>query len=70
MRVLFDELFTLQGEVLIPKVPVLICGFWKAPGVPLDRGVCFGSVDLASLAGKELDVVMQYGIYDIKGYVQ
>lgn len=56
MLINFNQLFAVEADVSIAKVPVLVPNLmWCGPGTRL-KGVQIGQVDLVSLAGKTVQV--------------
>ena len=71
MRVRFSDVFDVAANgAITPKTQVHINGVTMGPGVAFGSGVSFGGVDLASLAGKDLDVEQEGGVTHIKGHYQ
>jgi len=69
MRMHFYDLFAVTPDRMIsPRVPVHINGVTMGPGVAFGGGVSFGGVDLAGIAGRDLEVVVENGVHVIKGH--
>lgn len=67
-RVRFSEVFLIQNGMISPRVPVYINGITMGPGVGFGAGVSFGGFDIASIAGKDLDVEVRDGVVHLMGY--
>jgi len=68
MRVPFNQIFTENSNGSIsPRTAVNIGGVTMGPGVAFTRGVSFSGVDIASMAGRDLEVEYQGQLVVIKG---
>ena len=68
MLIDFNQLFTVQADVAIAKVPLLIPKLlWCRQGTRL-RGVQVGRVDLVTLTGKIVEVREANGILILKNW--
>lgn len=69
MRKHFDELFaTYKNDIFEPQVIVLINGISIGTGFRFGGKVSFGNIDLTKCVGKEFEVKIKNGIYNVKGY--
>ena len=69
VRVSFWQVFQqAPGGGIAPRVPVQIGGITMSPGVSFGSGVAFGGVDLAAIAGRDLQVQTAGGVVIITGY--
>jgi hypothetical protein len=71
VRVKFSDIFEIRNGSITPRVVVRIGGVQMGPGVSFGTGVSFGGLDLASVAGRDLEVdqntngvVIIKGVYD------
>ena len=68
VRVSFWSVFNRNADGSItPKVPVTIGGISMGPGVSFGGGVSFSGVDLAALAGRDLEAEPNGAGYTITG---
>ena len=67
MRINFNELFTVAGNMVSPKVTVHINGVTMSPGVLFSSSVLFGGVDLTKFIGRDFEIEVQNGVRVIKG---
>jgi hypothetical protein len=64
MRVRFNEMFAVNGDGSItPKVPIVVGGIPLEPGQEFGRRIRLGNVHFAGVAGRDLEVDRQQGIY-------
>lgn len=70
MRVKFSEVFAIGVNGMIsPKLPVNIGGVQMGPGVSFGGGVAFGGIQLASIAGHDLEIDRApNGVVTLKGH--
>ncbi len=70
MRVVFNVVFQSNPNgSFSPKVVVKIGGVVLSPGVSFTPGVSFSGVDIAKIAGRDLEVeYLQDGSVEIKGH--
>ena len=68
MRVPFWDVFSQNRDGSItPRKMVSIGGVTMGPGVAFGAGVSFSGVDLAGIAGRDLEVQEVGGVTHIKG---
>lgn len=72
MKKHFNELFSVQNEMVTPKTIVEISGVTMGPGVSMNlNGVAIGGITLFTLYGKVLEVENRVGGgFIITGYQQ
>ena len=64
MRVRFNDMFHVNGDGSIsPRVPIVVGGVPLHPGVEFGRRVRLGNVHFAGVAGRDLEVDQQQGVY-------
>lgn len=69
MRVPFSEVFAIQNGAITPRHVVRVGGVQMGPGVAFGGGVSFGGLDIASIAGRDLEVEQDAGgVVTIKGH--
>ena len=67
MRVTFSQVFQTNANGSIsPRTTVQIGGVTMSPGVSFTPGVSFGGVDIASLAGHDLEIEQSGNVIVIK----
>lgn len=72
MRVPFSQVFRRNADgSYSPTTVVKVGPVQMGPGVAFGQGVSFGGLDVASIAGKDLDVEQNAdGSYTVTGYFQ
>lgn len=69
MRVPYSEVFNIQNGAASPRMAVRIGGVTMGPGVSFGGGVQMGGLDMAKMAGRDLEVVQSAdGVVEIKGH--
>jgi len=68
MRVPFSQVFAQNPDgTVTPRTQVSVGGVTMGPGVTFTRGVVFSGIDIASMAGHDLDVEYQGQVVVVKG---
>jgi hypothetical protein len=68
MRVPFSQVFSQNPDgTVTPRSQVTIGGVTMGPGVTFTRGVAFSGIDIASMAGRDLEVEYQGQVVVVKG---
>jgi hypothetical protein len=68
MRVSYFDVFSIQNGQATPKTRTRIGGVEMGPGVSFGGGVQMGGLDMAKMAGKDLEVEYDGPVTVIKGH--